>query len=128
MSRYRVAAAAAAFLLGAAVVTALAGAKPDVGGNPVPQVRADVDAEANAAPDLQEESALEATSDLGPTAAKSDRLAVRGAKPDARQGKPALAVKPASSPGVYACPQEPWPYGCQWRERTRKVMRGSRPT
>jgi hypothetical protein len=28
----------------------------------------------------------------------------------------------------FACPKEPWPYGCQWREPpTRRVTRGSRP-
>jgi hypothetical protein len=49
-----------------------------------------------------------------PTATKSDRLAVR--------------PKPPARPVTSACPQEPWPYGCQWRSPTRKVMRGSRPS
>jgi hypothetical protein len=49
-----------------------------------------------------------------PAATKSDRLAVR--------------PKPAARPVISACPQEPWPYGCQWRSPTRKVMRGSRPS
>jgi hypothetical protein len=117
----------AIFVLGAAVVTALAGAKPEVGGNALPQVRADVtaDGEANAAPDLRGEGAPEATSD-SPVAEKSDRLAVRTTKPEARQVRP--EVKPGSNPAASACPQEPWPYGCQWRERTRKVMRASRPS
>jgi hypothetical protein len=47
-------------------------------------------------------------------ATKSDRLAVR--------------PKPAARPVMSACPQEPWPYGCQWRSPTRKVLRGSRPS
>ncbi len=49
-----------------------------------------------------------------PAATKSDRLAVR--------------PKPAARPVMSACPQEPWPYGCQWRSPTRKVLRGSRPS
>jgi hypothetical protein len=48
-----------------------------------------------------------------PAAAKSDRLAVR-------------PTKPVTS--AWACPQEPWPYGCQWRSPTRKVLRPSRPS
>jgi hypothetical protein len=51
---------------------------------------------------------------VAPAATKSDRLAVR--------------PKPAARPVISACPQEPWPYGCQWRSPTRKVMRGSRPS
>jgi len=41
-----------------------------------------------------------------------------------------LAVPPAkkSRPLTWACPQEPWPYGCQWRVPTRKVLRPSRPS
>jgi hypothetical protein len=49
-----------------------------------------------------------------PAAAKSDRLAIRRAK------------SPVTS--AWACPQEPWPYGCQWRSPTRKVLRPSRPS
>jgi hypothetical protein len=51
---------------------------------------------------------------VAPGATKSDRLAVR--------------PKPAARPVTSACPQEPWPYGCQWRSPTRKVLRGSRPS
>jgi hypothetical protein len=59
---------------------------------------------------------------MGPAAApreaiavpgKSDRLAIRAAK---------------SQPVTWACPQEPWPYGCQWRAPTRKVLRPARPS
>src|SRR6266403_4563866 len=45
------------------------------------------------------------------TTPKSDRLAVRPGK---------------SQPITWACPQEPWPYGCQWRVPARKVLRPSR--
>jgi hypothetical protein len=51
---------------------------------------------------------------VAPAATKSDRLTVR--------------PKHATRPVISACPQEPWPYGCQWRSPTRKVMRGSRPS
>lgn len=47
-------------------------------------------------------------------ATKSDRLAVRPKSP--------------ARPVISACPQEPWPYGCQWRSPTRKVLRPSRPS
>jgi hypothetical protein len=53
--------------------------------------------------------------ELAPLATKGDRLAVRVVKPDAL-------------PSASACPQEPWPFGCQWRPKTRKVQRGSRPS
>ena len=66
-------------------------------------------------PELAPASGPEAKAALVvPTATKSDRLAVR--------------PKPAARPFTSACPQEPWPYGCQWRSPTRKVMRGSRPS
>jgi hypothetical protein len=31
-------------------------------------------------------------------------------------------------PAQSACPQEPWPFGCQWREPTRRVTRNPRPS
>jgi hypothetical protein len=65
--------------------------------------------EAASAPGQEAKAAL-----VTPAATKSDRLAVR--------------PKPAARPVTSACPQEPWPYGCQWRSPTRKVMRGSRPS
>ena len=43
-----------------------------------------------------------------PVAAKAERLDIR--------------------PVASACPQEPWPYGCQWREPPgRRVARTTRP-
>ena len=51
-----------------------------------------------------------------PAAAKSDRLAIRPVEPA------------AAGPVTSARPQEPWPYGCQWRTPpARKVYRSSRP-
>jgi hypothetical protein len=117
--------------LSAAVVTALAGGGPDVGADVVPQVRADVAPEmrSNPAVEVTGDVAPEMTSDVAPAAAKGDRLAVRVIKPDPRLAKPDVrSAKPASQPIVSACPAEPWPFGCQWRERPRKVMRGSRPS
>ena len=62
-------------------------------------------------PDLASAAAPQANA--APAAAKGDRL-VRPVKPDMR-------------PVTSACPQEPWPYGCQWRSPpARKVYRGSR--
>ena len=95
MSAFRLAAGSIVLAIGAAVVTALA-ASPEVRPPAAPPMTA-----ANAAP----------------ATAKSDRLAVRRAKPEPR---------PVTS--AWACPQEPWPYGCQWRSPTRKVLRPSRPS
>jgi hypothetical protein len=92
MSASRLAAGLIALAIGAAVVTAFA-ASPGVKPAAAPA------AEANAAP----------------ATAKSDRLAIRRAKPG-----------PVTS--AWACPQEPWPYGCQWRSPTRKVLRPTRPS
>ena len=95
----KLAAGVIALAIGAAVVTALA-ANPEV----KPDLAA-ANSEANADP-------------AAPAAAKSDRLFVRP------------PLKPAAPPPVTsACPQEPWPYGCQWRTPpARKVYRPSRPS
>jgi len=92
----------AAGVIGAAVVTALA-ANPEVKTDPAAAAVA-ANSEANADP-------------AAPAAAKSDRLSVRP------------PLKPAAPPPVTsACPQEPWPYGCQWRTPpARKVYRATRP-
>jgi hypothetical protein len=131
MSRYKVAAGLAALALSAAVVTALAGSRSDVGADAVPQVTADVAPEMrpNPAAEVRGDVAPEMTADVVPAAAKGDRLAVRVVKPDARSAKPdARSAKPDPRPVVSACPAEPWPFGCQWRERSRKVIRASRPS
>jgi hypothetical protein len=138
MSRYKVAAALAALALSAAVVTALAGGRSDVSADAVPQVTADVaaDSKPNPAADVRGDVAPGVTPDVAPAAAKGDRLAVRVVKPDARSAKPDArsakpdprSVKPDARPVVSACPAEPWPFGCQWRERSRKVIRASRPS
>src|SRR5262249_56554565 len=78
-----------AFAIGAAVVTALA-ANPDE--RPPPMSPVTGRPEANAA-----------TGTNPATGAKSDRLAI-----------PTVKLRPLS----WACPQEPWPYGCQSRGQT----------
>jgi hypothetical protein len=101
MSLYKLAAGLVALALSAAVVTALAGATPEVKADLAPQAKADVVPEAKV--------------NLAPAAAKSDRPAARSAKPD---------IHPLTS----ACPREPWPFGCQWRQPpARRVIRSSRP-
>ena len=108
MSVSRLAAGVMALAIGAAVVTAFA-ANPEVKTDSAPAAAISANSEANADP-------------VAPAAAKSDRLAIRPLKPAA--GPP----KPAAGPVTSACPQEPWPYGCQWRTPpTRKVYRASRP-
>jgi hypothetical protein len=103
MSVSRLAAGVVALAIGAAVVTALA-ANPEI----KPDLAA-ANSEANADP-------------AAAAAAKSDRLRIRAPQPVA--GPP----KPAASPVTSACPQEPWPYGCQWRSPpARKVYRTTRP-
>jgi hypothetical protein len=103
MSVSRLAGGVMALAIGAAVVTARAAnpeVKPDL---------ATANSEANADP-------------AAPAAAKSDRLAIRPLKPAAGP------AKPEAGPVTSACPQEPWPYGCQWRSPpARKVYRSSRP-
>jgi hypothetical protein len=98
MSVFRLAAGVTALAIGAAVVTALA-ANPEVKTDSAAAPAVAAKSEANAAP----------------AAAKSDRLFVRA------------PLKPAAPPPVTsACPQEPWPYGCQWRTPpARKVYRPS---
>jgi hypothetical protein len=94
MSISKLAAGLLALALGAAVVTALAGATPEVKADLTPAV-----------------------ADLTPAAVKGDLTLA-----------PAKAERPASGPVGSACPKEPWPYGCQWRERpARRVLRSTRP-
>jgi hypothetical protein len=86
MSVYKLGAAVAAVALGAAVVTALAGAGQE---------------DAGASPDVrvQPVSARDAPVDARPVEART------------------VDLRPAEA----GCPQEPWPFGCQWREPTRRV-------
>jgi len=65
-------------------------------------------------PEGKPELASRPEANAAPAVTKSDRLVAR--------------PKPPARPVISACPQEPWPYGCQWRSPTRKVLRGSRPS
>src|SRR5262249_45393101 len=98
MSVFRLVAGVSALAIGAAVVTALA-------------ANTEVKTDSAAAPAVAAKSEAHAA----PAAAKCDRLFVLP------------PCKPAAPPPVTsACPQEPWPYGCQWRTPpARKVYRPS---
>ena len=106
MSVFRLAAGVTALAIGAAVVAALA-ANPEVKTDAAAAAAIAANSEANADP-------------AAPAAAKSDRLSVR---------RPLKPAAPPPAPVTSACPQEPWPYGCQWRTPpARKVYRPSRPS
>src|SRR5262245_6130445 len=101
MSVFRLAAGVMALAIGAAVVTAFA-ANPEVKTDSGPAAAVAANSEANADP-------------AAAAAAKSDRLMIRAPQPAAAPPKPAAAPpKPAAGPVTSVCPQEPWPYGCQW--------------
>jgi hypothetical protein len=54
--------------------------------------------------------------------------ALAGTSPEAKIGG-ASAAAPAAQVDVQpvsACPQAPWPYGCQWQEPVRRVQRSTR--
>jgi hypothetical protein len=55
--------------------------------------------------------------------------ALAGTSPDAKPGF-VHAAAPAAQvdvpPLVSACPEAPWPYGCQWQEPVRRVQRSTR--
>src|SRR5262249_34755205 len=115
MSVSKLAAGVTALAIGAAVVTALA-ANPEVKTDPAAAAAVAANSEANADPAAPAAAEPPATP-AAPPAAKSDRLPVRP------------PPNPAAPPPVTsACPQEPWPYGCQWRTPpARKVYRATRP-
>jgi hypothetical protein len=53
--------------------------------------------------------------------------ALAGTSPEAKIGGTGAA--PAAQVDVQpvsACPQAPWPYGCQWQEPVRRVQRSTR--
>jgi outer membrane murein-binding lipoprotein Lpp len=67
----------------------------------------------------------EENADRPAAVAKADQPATKVAPLAAKIDQPAAN---AARPLTFACPKEPWPYGCQWREPpTRRVTRGSRP-
>ena len=97
MSVSRILAGAVALALGAAVVTGLAGATP------------------------------EEKADRPAAAAKADQPETKASRLETKAERPETGSNPARSHSFFACPKEPWPYGCKWREPpTRRVTRGSR--
>ena len=126
MSLYKFAAGLAALALSAAVVTALAGVRPEVKAGLAAQAQAAAPDTKAAVPELQTAAAsgaerADTPQDRASAAVKADRPAARPAKGGDSSVK--SAVK-------WACPREPWPYGCQWREPPARkvVIRGSRPS
>jgi hypothetical protein len=105
MSVSRLAGGFIALAIGAAVATALA-ANPDE--RPPPMMGVAANPDERPPPMMGVAAGRDANAATTP---KSDRLAVRPAK---------------SRPVTWACPAEPWPYGCQWRVPARKVLRPSR--
>jgi hypothetical protein len=97
MSVSRIMAGAVALALSAAVVTALAGATP------------------------------EEKADRPAAAAKADQPETKASRLETKAERPETGSNAARSSHSFACPKEPWPYGCKWREPpTRRVTRGSR--
>jgi hypothetical protein len=97
MSVSKIIAGVVALALSAAVVTALAGATP------------------------------EEKADRPATAAKADQPETKASRLETKAERPETGSNAARSSHSFACPKEPWPYGCKWREPpTRRVTRGSR--
>jgi hypothetical protein len=99
MSVSKIIAGVVALALSAAVVTALAGATP------------------------------EEKADRPAAAAKADQPETKASRLETKAERPETGSNAARSSHSFACPKEPWPYGCKWREPpTRRVTRGSRQT
>ena len=97
MSVSKIIAGVVALALSAAVVTALAGATP------------------------------EEKADRPAAAAKADQPETKASRLETKAERPETGSNAARSSHSFACPKEPWPYGCKWRQPpTRRVTRGSR--
>jgi outer membrane murein-binding lipoprotein Lpp len=69
----------------------------------------------------------EEKADRPAAAAKADQPETKASRLETKAERPETGSNAARSHS-FACPKEPWPYGCQWREPpTRRVTRGSRP-
>jgi hypothetical protein len=53
--------------------------------------------------------------------------ALAGTSPDAKIDLAATAGQVEGRAPVSACPEAPWPFGCQWREPVRRIQRSARP-
>ena len=68
----------------------------------------------------------EEKADRPAAAAKADQPETKASRLETKVERPETGSNAARSQG-FACPKEPWPYGCKWREPpTRRVTRGSR--
>jgi hypothetical protein len=68
----------------------------------------------------------EEKADRPAAAAKADQPETRASRLETKAERPETGSNAARSHS-FACPKEPWPYGCKWREPpTRRVTRGSR--
>ena len=52
--------------------------------------------------------------------------ALAGTGPTAKMGAADTPAAQVDVPLVSACPEAPWPYGCQWHEPVRRVQRSTR--
>ena len=69
----------------------------------------------------------EEKADRPAAAAKADQPETKASRLETKAERPETGSNAARSHS-FACPKEPWPYGCKWREPpTRRVTRGSRP-
>jgi hypothetical protein len=68
----------------------------------------------------------EEKADRPAAAAKADQPETKAGRLETKAERPETGSNAARSHS-FACPKEPWPYGCKWREPpTRRVTRGSR--
>jgi hypothetical protein len=68
----------------------------------------------------------EEKADRPAAAAKADQPETKASRLETKAERPETGSNAARSHS-FACPKEPWPYGCKWREPpTRRVTRGSR--
>ena len=68
----------------------------------------------------------EEKADRPAAAAKADQPTTKASRLETKAERPETGSNAARSHS-FACPKEPWPYGCKWREPpTRRVTRGSR--
>jgi hypothetical protein len=68
----------------------------------------------------------EEKADRPAAAAKADQPETKASRLEIKAERPETGSNAARSHS-FACPKEPWPYGCKWREPpTRRVTRGSR--
>jgi len=112
MSVYKLAAGLTVLAFGAALVTAISGVSAEVKDSIITTpVAAPVVAPI-----------------MTPVAAKNDGIKNDGIRSNGFKSDAAKPERIDLRPAASACPQEPWPYGCVWRDPpTRRVARSTRP-